>query len=394
MAQFDQADMARRTVSMRGTSHTGMRQRNEKLVLWLIRRHGPLPKSDIARMTGLSAQTVSVIMRSLEQDQLLEKGKPVRGKVGQPSVPMGLCADGAFFLGLKIGRRRTEMSLIDFCGTVRGTRVATHDYPAIDGAIAFARASADALVSRLPTRLQGRVMGLGIGLPFRLWEWSDALNLHAATMADWQTRDIRAELDAQFDWPVLLENDASAACNAELILGGQVLPDNFLYAYLGFFIGGGLVLNGTLFSGASGNAGALASTPVPDGRGGAVQLVEVASLSTLEAGALQGAGDMWTSLHTWDMDPRFLTDWIDGAAKGLAHAAISAVALCDLDALVIDGWLPEAVRARLIDRIETEIAASPLAGIRHPAVLAGAAGPGARTLGAASLPLAARFLPA
>ena len=40
-------------------------------VLSLLRQHGALAKSDIARMTGLSAQTVSVIMRALEEDGLL-----------------------------------------------------------------------------------------------------------------------------------------------------------------------------------------------------------------------------------------------------------------------------------------------------------------------------------
>ena len=89
--------------AVRGSNQSGMRAHNERLVLTLVRQMGPLPKAEIARMTGLSAQTVSVIMRALEADGLLEKGAPIRGKVGQPSVPMGLVAQGAYFLGLKIG---------------------------------------------------------------------------------------------------------------------------------------------------------------------------------------------------------------------------------------------------------------------------------------------------
>ena len=91
----------------KGTNQSGMRAHNERLVLSLVRREA-LAKSDIARMTGLSAQTVSVIMRALEQDGLLLRGDPVRGKVGQPSVPMHLAADGAFFYGLKVGRRSAD----------------------------------------------------------------------------------------------------------------------------------------------------------------------------------------------------------------------------------------------------------------------------------------------
>jgi len=71
----------------RGTNQTGVRLYNERLVLSLIRRHGELPKADIARMTGLSPQTISIITNALEADGLLLRGKPLRGKVGQPLVP-------------------------------------------------------------------------------------------------------------------------------------------------------------------------------------------------------------------------------------------------------------------------------------------------------------------
>ncbi len=66
----------------RGSNQSGMRAYNERLVLSLIRRSGPTSKAEIARLTGLSAQTVSVIMRALEADGLLKKGARVRGRVG------------------------------------------------------------------------------------------------------------------------------------------------------------------------------------------------------------------------------------------------------------------------------------------------------------------------
>ena len=66
-------------LGLRGSNQSGMRDHNERLVLSLVRAQGGLSKSDIARITGLSAQTVSVIMRGLEQDGLLERGEPNRG---------------------------------------------------------------------------------------------------------------------------------------------------------------------------------------------------------------------------------------------------------------------------------------------------------------------------
>ncbi len=142
---------------VRGTNQSGMRDHNERLVLSLVRQHGALAKSDIARMTGLSAQTVSVIMRQLEQDGLLARGEPVRGKVGQPSIPMSLAAEGALFFGLKVGRRSADLVLTDFLGRIRTARRLIYRYPTPDAVIGFVREAMPALTERLPAPLRRRV---------------------------------------------------------------------------------------------------------------------------------------------------------------------------------------------------------------------------------------------
>jgi len=98
----------------RGTNQAGVRLYNERLILSLIRRHRSLAKVEIARLTGLSTQTTTVIINRLEADGLLIPGEPQRGRVGQPSVPYSLNPDGAFGLGLMIGRRSSDLVLMDF----------------------------------------------------------------------------------------------------------------------------------------------------------------------------------------------------------------------------------------------------------------------------------------
>ena len=149
-----------------GTNQSGMRAHNERLVLSLVRQHGSLAKSDIARMTKLSAQTVSVIMRELERDGLLRKEEPIRGKIGQPSIPMSLHPEGAFFLGLKIGRRSAELVLIDFVGEVRAMLHSSYLYPAPEETIAFVRKGIRTLRAGLSDEQDRRIAGLGIAHPF------------------------------------------------------------------------------------------------------------------------------------------------------------------------------------------------------------------------------------
>ena len=63
----------------------------------MLRSTGPKPKAEVARLLGLSPQTASVIMRNLEERGFIERCAPVRGKVGQPSIPMRLARNGALF---------------------------------------------------------------------------------------------------------------------------------------------------------------------------------------------------------------------------------------------------------------------------------------------------------
>ncbi|MFK7836790.1 MAG: ROK family protein [Sulfitobacter sp.] len=372
-----------------------MRAYNERLVLSLIRQTGAMAKAEIARRTGLSAQTVSVIMRALEADGLLTRGEPVRGKIGQPSVPMGLAKDGAFFFGLKVGRRSLDLVLANFLGEVQHRVRLSYLYPTPDNTVAFATDAIRQVLKKLSPEHRRRVAGLGIALPFQLWAWAETLGADAQEMQGWEDRDIAAEIGAVWDFSVFICNDASTACGAELVFGAQNKPHDFLYFFVGFFIGGGLVLDSSLYTGRTGNAAALGSTRVAATDGTLRQLVDVASLATLET-ALANSGDqgsmVWETPESWDVPEGPLDTWLNDAAHGIAQAIVSAVCLIDVGQVLIDGWMPQNMRAELVRRIQIEVARISVAGVQKPEVTEGSIGSDARALGAASLPLSNRFL--
>lgn len=379
----------------RGSNQSGMRAYNERLVLSLIRRAGAMPKAEIARQTGLSAQTVSVIMRALEADGLLVRGTPVRGKVGQPSVPMSLAKDGAYFFGLKVGRRSLDLVLTDFLGEVQHRVRISHPYPTPDNTVTFATDAVAQIFDKLPAKHRARIAGMGIALPFQLWDWAETLGTGEAEMQRWKDRDIAAEIGAIWDFPVFVCNDASTACGAELVFGDQGKPQDFLYFFVGFFIGGGLVLDGSLYTGRTGNAAALGSMMVPTADGKWQQLVDVASLAALE-NALAQSGDqaamIWHSPESWAVPGGALDLWLTSAAHGIAQAIISSICLVDVGHVLIDGWMPEDMRADLVRRVQIEVDRISVAGVQKPDVIEGSIGSDARALGAASLPLSKRFL--
>jgi predicted NBD/HSP70 family sugar kinase len=372
-----------------------MRDWNERLVLSLVRQNGALAKSDIARMTGLSAQTVSVIMRALEQDGLLLRGEPIRGRIGQPSVPMSLDADGAYFFGLKIGRRSADLALVDFLGRVRGARRKIYRYPTPDAVVAFVAEALPRLTALLPPDRRDRVGGMGIAMPFQLWSWVQDIGAPQSEMDAWRDRDIQAELAALSGLAVHVQNDATAACGAELVFGTGDRPKDFLYFYFGYFIGGGLVLNGQLFTGQFGNAAGVGPMPVPGPDGRMRRLMTVASLSVL-AQAIEAAGDpadqLWENPDHWNIRPDVLDTWMTAAAEGLASATLSAATLLEMQAVLIDGWMPEPVRQEVVRRTIAAFYRLDLSGIEPPVIREGSIGAEARALGAAAIPLSQRYL--
>jgi predicted NBD/HSP70 family sugar kinase len=379
----------------RGTNQSGMRDSNERLVLSLVRRHGSLAKTEIARMTGLSAQTVSVIMRALEEEGLLLRQEPIRGKIGQPSIPMALNPDGAYFLGLKIGRRSAELVLIDFLGTVRASRHMSYRYPAPRETVDFVIGSIARIRAGLTPAQDKRIAGLGIAMPFELWNWADTVGAPREIMQQWRNRDIRADIQAQCGLPVYLQNDATSACGAELVFGQTGGLRDFIYFYIGAFAGGGIVLNGSLYGGATGNAGALGSMPVPGPLGRPIQLIDIASIAILEK-ALNAKGRdascLWTSPEDWGDLGSELDHWIESAGAALAYSIVAAASVIDFEAAIIDGWMPASVRHRLVAATQAAIDKFDIEGLRIPSVREGTVGIHARALGGASLPLSERFL--
>ncbi len=358
---------------------SGDRSRNERLILSVIRRHGPLSRAALAQAMDLSPQAITNLSRKLIEQGFLAQEKVVRGKVGQPSTPLALAPDGAWFLGLKLGRRLAELALVDFTGQTKLHRQEISSYLHPQRVLGFARHGIATFMANLPRSAHRRIAGLGIATPFRLWDWG-------AEMAAWKDHDLRAELARDLPFPVFLENDATTACGAELIFGRQNLPADFLHIYIAHFPGGGLVLDGKLRFGPQRNAAALGSILVPDGG----QLLERASVASLEA-------RLGRAVHpddsAWDVPEAIEAEWAEQAGRALAFVSLAAVSIADLPLVVIDGAVPPATRARLVAATRHAMTTLPREGIVPPEVIAGSLGRNARVLGAAALPLSHFFQP-
>ncbi len=376
-----------------GANQSGLRDQNARTVLSYIRRHGAISSAEIARRSGLSAQTVSNIIRALEADNLLLRGDAVKGRVGKPSVPMRLNPAGSYAVGLNIGRRVLELVIVDFLGQQIDTKTISYAYPSTEDVFGFLRSKLPNLLKRHAIDAT-RIAGIGVSRPNRIWDWLEFVNAPEGAMQKWQDIDLEKEVSGITGLDVVVENDATSACIAEQLLGrGQEYRD-FAYIFVGNFVGGGLVLDGKVISGRTRNAGAFGPLPVPDGKGKTIQLLDVASLHVLERD-LKTAGLDYACLRDssedWSEFAEVLEDWINTTSQNLAVACAAVASIVEVEAILIDGAFPATVRESLTESTRNAYGHLDITGIEKPAIEQAQVGRRARSLGAALLPIHARY---
>ena len=397
------ADAGAQLLRTLGSNQLGMREFNERVILRAIRLHGAMPKADLARLTRLSTQTVSVIINRLLAEGMVLKLDALRGKVGQPSQPIALQPDGAFSIGIQIGRRRLKVMLMDFAGQPRHLSTLAYATPDVEQVFAEIAVQLRAIDALLGPEKARRLSGVGVSAPLVLGGWQQLLGMPAGDAAAWGRVRIDERLKALTPLPLEFAKDTAAASVAELVAGRGRNVRSYVYVFIDTLTGGGLVLDSQPHAGRFGNAGALGSLPLGlagrgmDAEAPPAQLLDVASLITLENAYARAGLDATACTDGRALQAPWLvlTDaWIARAADAIAYAVLGAACLLDMQAVIIDGAIARDFLARLLAAVESAMARYAWQGVMRPDMLAGAIGADAKVSGAAYLPLHAHFAPA
>ncbi|TQS73609.1 ROK family transcriptional regulator [Rhodobacteraceae bacterium] len=376
-----------------GVNQTGVRAHNERLILSMIQRYGEVAGSEIAKQSGLSAQTVSNILRMLEADGFLLRGEPKRGRVGKPSVPMAINPDGALSFGLKIGRRSADLVLMNLAGEVLGASQTTYRYPMPAELMGYLAQGMQDLACDLSDYQRTRLAGIGIAAPYEIWSWTDVLGA-PEEFRIWRDIDVAQEIAKISDLALFTENDGTAACRAEHVFGRGRAFGDYAYFFIGSFIGGGVVLNSKVEIGSKKNAGAFGSLRVPGPDGTEVALLDAASLHLLEAAIARDGLDtsgLWRLPQDWSVFEDYIEPWVQTTAAALAHAIRSIGSVMDFEAVLIGGAIPDDVKARVVECTRDELGRLDTRGMVPPSAEVAGVGANARALGAACGPIYAQY---
>lgn len=340
-----------------------LRAVNERLVLSLIRTHGSLSKAQLAELSGLAAQTASVISRSLIDVGLLIAGSPVRGKVGQPYVPLSLNPSGASFLGVHVDKREIRTAHVNFVGEVISETAFDVENPDLDELVRHIHERAAAIRDMCDPEQRTRFQAIGVSVA------SGSLS-RGRSSANWdEIEQALQRLGKSLDLPVTVSSDALAACSAELIYGlGPTAPD-FLYVFLDDAVGGGLVQGRRIRFSRDDHGPNLGKLLVPSGK---ARPVPLKNLAIGDDGSANSVGQL---------------------ADGIAYAIANCVAIMSCQTVIVDGPLPAHKLRLVMAKLRSAIAQLDFPGAAEIAAREGSMARKSIAMGAACLPLLDRYYP-
>ena len=377
----------------------GLRQSNRLRVLETLYNQPGTSRAELARTTGLSRATVSMLVEELEEAHIVEEhdaGEDVRPRnTGRPPIPLSLVPSAAFAVGLDIGRQHVRVAVSDLSGTPvldKWTPAEVDHAPmeSLDLAHDLVRSALDA------TGVQpDRLLGVGMGLAAPINTVTGELEAYGI-LPGWEGIRPAAEMERRLGVSVQLDNDANLGALGEKVFGVARGVDDLIYVRLSAGVGAGLILNGLPYHGARGMAGEIGHVSVVEnglicrcGNRGCLETVAspvaVAALLERSSGRYVSVAEVLDLVRLGDRGAqRAVSD--AGALVGRALAML--VNTLNPGLVVVGGELAGA-GAVLLDSIRSSIerdAVMPASGAVN--VTAGTLGDRAEVLGAAALILA------
>jgi glucokinase-like ROK family protein len=230
-----------------------VRKVNTSLVLNALRLNAPISRAELASVTRLNRSTISNIVNVLIEDGLVLELDAMESKVGRPGIALALRPDGGAVIGVEIGVGFISVILTDFVANIlwRGSSEFSLEKPQIE-IISEAEKLIDQAISFAEEK-HLRLLGIGLGVPGLVNVQKGEL-LFAPNLG-WQNVPLRLMWNQRFHLPLYVENEANLGALGEYYFGVGRDVDNFIYLSSGVGLGGGVIINGKLFTGGRGFAG-------------------------------------------------------------------------------------------------------------------------------------------
>lgn len=355
-----------------------LRALNERTVLDAVRSDGPISRAELARRTGISRPTVSLVLRSLVEDGLVRETEhdadgPHYGAVYYEADP-----EVAVVLGVDFGSRSVRAALCDLGGEVRA-REEIRSRGSVEERIEALASSVRSLLRTSKLRVDVLENAV-VALPAVVSPGDGRVS--APDLPGLEASALRQQLEHALLVPVTLENDVNLAAVAEQRRGIAQEVADFAFLLVGAGLGAAVILDWKLHRGHNGNAGELDAV-----RTGRADDVDPCAAALSQLAAELAFGKETALAQPFEVQELFAAARsgdpvgaavVAEAARRIALHIIPLAATLDLPLVVLGGSvganpaLLEAVRRHLDDWLPFPAPRVEVSGLGEAAVLEGA----------------------
>ncbi|MFF0778780.1 ROK family protein [Streptomyces sp. NPDC003720] len=238
------------------------RRTSASVVLRSVLEHGPVARSTVARLTGLSPAAVTEHCARLAGLGLLrEETAPRRSNgVGRPHVPVDLDTGRFVVGGVHVAVPYTTVALLDLRGRVLARCELKHERPDPGRVLARAADALGALLARAPERRP-----LGVGVAAGGWVDRESGTVVEHELLGWREVPVRELLADRTGLPVHVDGHARGLVSGERLFGRARGSRSVLHVFVGNMVDAAFATGDEVHHGPRSQAGAIAHLPVPGG---------------------------------------------------------------------------------------------------------------------------------
>jgi predicted NBD/HSP70 family sugar kinase len=237
-----------------------LRAINERTLLELIHRQGPLSRAQAARISGLSKPTVSLSLAALLDAGLVREVGRSRGERGPSALLYELNPMAGWVVGIDVGRRWVRAAIADIAGTIVAHRDERAKVSSAKTLIGQIGGIARRLASEAGVRWD-QVTHAALGSP-GVFDPAHGYVAMAPNLPGWGRHGLVEAVREELGTNMNFENDVNLAALAERAHGHGRNVSSFVFLSVGTGIGMALVIDGQLYRGAHGAAGEIAYMPL------------------------------------------------------------------------------------------------------------------------------------
>lgn len=242
-------------INLRGQEFTEREKRNLS-ILDIVRRFGPITRPEISRVLGLNIVTVSnYIEEFINKNLVFEKEFDI-SEGGRRPVLLDINPDSGVVIGVGVNLLNIVGALVDLKGRIITRSVLERKGLGIKDVI---NCIIEIIAQTLnkANDIRPKIKGIGVGIAGIVNKKDGAIRWPEKVGSGYDYASIYVPLKniigKEFGFPVIIENDATAACFGEQWLDLEPGIKNLIYMFSG--VGCGIMINGEIYTGTTGSAG-------------------------------------------------------------------------------------------------------------------------------------------